>query len=788
MGTACEQGEIFQRILRGESDGDLRSSMKFYDFIELQPVDNNKFMLCASEDKYAAVSCREDLKNFNRRLYELAVKSGKPVVGTSDAHFLDPEDARFRAVLQAGQKFVDANDQPPIYLRTTDEMIMEFDYLGEDRAIQIAVENPRLLASSCENVRPVPDEFCPPSVENAREIFENTIATRAHQLYGEKLPDLVAERLKKEQQAILGNHFESLYVISARLVEKSLGDDYLVGSRGSVGSSFAAYLMGITEVNPLPPHYRCEQCDYVEFPGDSGNIVGIDLEQKDCPDCGSSLEQDGFDIPFEVFCGFDGTKIPDIDLNFSGEYQQEIFHYLKNFFGEGNIFRAGTITTISDRTAAGFANKYIEEYSNTSSWAEKERLKSGIEGVKQNTSQHPGGMIVVPENRSIYQFTPINYPANDRDSSFLTTHFDYHSMEDQLVKLDILGHENPTQLRHLKQLTGIDPVTIPLDDPQTLQIFTDLSSLNLTEEELGMKVGVLGVPEFGTIFVRDLVTEAAPTSFADLVRISGLSHGENVWNNNARDLIKQGRADLTSVITCRDDIMNYLIKNGLPENIAFQIMEDVRKGKGLKPEYIQKMQACRVPAWYIKSCDKIKYLFPKAHAAAYVLMAFRIAYFKVHHPTAFYASYLSLKADHLSAAYICSLSAIEERMEQLQGIIEQKRREGKTEKRDEKEYGIMEVLREGYLRGISVRPPRVSKSGPFRFRVESEQLIRAPYVTIEGLGNTVAEGIEKAFKEKRFTSIEDLQNRTQVNSTVTETADGLGFFEALPPTENRQLF
>ncbi len=787
IGSACEQGEIYQCVIQGEPDEKVKERIKFYDFIELQPVDNNRFMLEVG-DSYDSITSREDIRDLNRRLYRLGDEVGKPVVGTSDAHFLDPEDEKFRSVLQAGQEFSDADNQPPVYLRTTEEMIAEFDYLGEDEAIEVAVDNPRLVSGWCEELKPVPEDFYPPRVDEARDEFLQTTDGRAREIYGEELPDLVEKRLEKERQAILDNKFENLYVVSAWLVKKSHRDGYLVGSRGSVGSSFAAYLMDITEVNPLPPHYRCPACDYVDFPDDYGDIVGVDLPPEDCPACEEELARDGYNIPFEVFCGFEGDKVPDIDLNFSGDYQEEMFNYVEEIFGKENIFRAGTITTVSNRTAAGFVGKYMEERNIWGKMAEKKRLMKGVQGIKQNTSQHPGGMIIVPEDHSIYEFTPINYPANDRDADFLTTHFDYHAMEDQLVKLDILGHDNPTQLRHLEELTGVDPVGVPLDDPATLELFSSLDSLDLEPQELGMEVGVLGVPEFGTTFVRDMVEETRPSTFADLIRISGLSHGEDVWLNNARQLVKSGKVDLTAVITCRDDIMNELIRHGLPESIAFQIMEDVRKGRGLNEDQVQKMKACGVPKWYIKSCQKIQYLFPKAHAAAYVTMAFRIAYYKVHHPAAFYTSFLSLKADYVDAAHITSLAKVDDRLDELEAIIEHKKSQNQTTSRDAAELSALEVLREGYLRGVQVKPPRLTASEGLRFSLEEENTIRAPYVSIPGLGGTVAEGIAREIKNKNFSSVEDVTNRTQINTTVAENARSLGFFEGLPETENISLF
>lgn len=787
IGTACEKGEIFQHVLQGDSDADIKERMKFYDFIEIQPCGNNSFMLGAG-DTYSEVDTYEDIRYLTRRIYELGKEVGKPVAATSDAHFLDPEQEVYRSVLQAGQGFSDADNQPPVYMKTTDEMIDEFEFLGEEAAIEVSVSTPLQIADLCEDVKPIPEGFYPPRIEGAEEEFLNTITERCRELYGSSPPEQLRQRFAKEKEAIVEHQFSNLYIAAARLVQKSLNDGYLVGSRGSVGSSFTAYLMGITEVNPLPAHYRCPECSYSEFPEDSAADVGVDLPPANCPECGKKLQRDGYNIPFEVFCGFEGDKVPDIDLNFSGEYQQEMFRYVQEMFGKENVYRAGTITTIAKQTAGGFVRGYLEERNLRKRFAERIRLMQGVSGIKQNTSQHPGGMIVVPEDHSIYEFTPINYPANDREADFLTTHFDYHAMEEQLVKLDILGQDDPTQLRHLQDLTGIDPTEIPLDDQKTLDLFSDISVLGVTADELGMETGVLAVPEFGTSFVRDMVEETRPSTFADLLRISGLSHGTDVWLGNARDLISAGTADLKSVITCRDDIMNRLIEHGLPEKIAFDIMERVRKGKGITGEQERKMRACKVPNWYIESCKKIKYLFPKAHAAAYVIMAFRIAYFKVHYPAAFYASYFSLKADFIDATYIDSLEKIENRQEELQRIISIKRDNGETVSRDQSEYSVLEVAREAYLRGIKILSPRYSQSAPYKFKPVGDNTLLAPYVTISGLGGTAAAGVKAAFEERPFSSIEDVCNRTALNSTVLETATKLGFFEDLPKTEHIDLF
>ncbi len=663
-------------------------------------------------------------------------------------------------------------------------MLEQFRYLGEETAREIVVENPRDIANTCERIEPIPDGFHPPKVENAEDIFLERTSRRLKELYGDEPPQRIRERVEKERESILENEFSHLYVTSAKLADKSHEDGYLVGSRGSVGSSFTAYLMGITEVNPLSPHYRCENCRFTYFPEGSKTITGVDLPDKDCPDCGESLNRDGFDIPFEVFCGFEGEKIPDIDLNFSGEYQQVMFDYVEELFGEENVFRAGTIDTVADKTAASFVDEYLEDRNLFKRDSERTRLMKGLTGVKQNTSQHPGGMVIVPDERSVHDFTPINLPANDRDARFQTTHFEYHAMEEQLVKLDVLGHDNPTQLRHLQDLTGVDPETIPLDDEATMRLFSDVSVLGLEPKEIEMETGVLAVPEFNTTFVRGMVEETRPDTFADLIRISGLSHGEAVWLDNAQDLIRNDVTNLEGVISARDDIMNRLIDNGVPDEVAFEIMEDVRKGRGLSEDQIRKMKAQGVPDWYVESCKQISYLFPKSHAAAYVIMAFRIAYFKVHYPTEFYASYFTLNTSSIDATHISCRETVETHKQRIETLIDQ----GRDDPKDRQEYSVLEVLKEAYLRDVSVEPPRLHQSDPTKFTVEEDGVIRAPYVVVNGLGEKVAETIDRALEDREFSSVEDVKNRTGVTKNVVEEASRISFFENLPEEDNYNLF
>lgn len=783
VGSACEAGEIFQAAVKGESDEEIQERMKFYNFLEIQPVENNRFML-EEGGIYQNITSEDDLREINRRIYRLAHELDKPVVGTGDVHFVDREDEIFRLILQNAQDYEDADNQPPLYYRTTGEMLDRFAYLGQETAREVVIKNPRQIAETCDRIDPIPDGFHPPDVENANEIFKDRISRRLRDLYGSDLPEPVSSRAEDERSSIIENEFANLYVTAAKLVDRSREDGYLVGSRGSVGSSFTAYLMGITEVNPLPPHYRCDHCQYVLFPDDTEADCGVDLPAETCPDCGKEMNREGFEIPFEVFCGFEGEKIPDIDLNFSGDYQQTMFDYVEELFGEENVFRAGTIDTVADKTAASFVNEYLEERDLHRREAEYTRLVNGLTGVKQNTSQHPGGMVIVPEDRSVYEFTPINLPANDEDARFQTTHFDYHAMEEQLVKLDVLGHDDPTQLRYLQELTGVDPREIPLNDEKTMKLFSDISVLGLEPEDMGMQTGVLGVPEFNTNFVRGMVEETRPECFADLVRISGLSHGEQVWRDNAQDLIQSGTAGLEEVISARDDIMNRLIDSGVPDRDAFRIMEDVRKGEGLSNEQIRKMKAQNVPDWYVESCKRISYLFPKAHAAAYVIMAFRIAYFKVHYPEEFYASYFTLKTSSINARHIGSYDDVVSRMNRIESLMNQDR----ENPRDRQEYSILEVFKEAYLRGVSIETPKLSHSSTDRFTVKDGTVLQAPYVTMKGLGPRVAETIDRALEERDFSSVEDVKNRTGITKNVIEEGHQVGFFEDLPEEDNYGLF
>jgi DNA polymerase III catalytic subunit, PolC type len=778
IGTACEAGELYRAVRDNKPEKVIKEIAARYDYLEIQPIGNNQFMV-----REGIVKDEETLRDINRKIVELGERLGKPVVATCDVHFLDPDDAIFRQVLQAGQGYKDYDKQAPVYFRTTCEMLEEFSYLGEDKAFEVVVTNPNAISEMIEEVQPIPDGTYPPKLEDAEEEIKRISEERVRELYGDPLPELVRQRVDRELGSIIKNGFSSLYMIARKLVLKSLSDGYLVGSRGSVGSSFVAYLLGITEVNALPPHYRCGNCKYSEFYVKDEHIAcGFDLPDKVCPRCGQPLIKDGHDIRFETFLGFDGDKEPDIDLNFSGEYQPRAHKYTEELFGVGYTFRAGTIATIAEKTAYGFAKKFLEERGIPATRAETERLAAGCMGTKRTTGQHPGGVMVVPKYKEIYDFTPIQRPADDPDSDIITTHFDYHSISGRILKLDILGHDDPTVIKMLQDLTGVDPKKIPLDDKKTMGIFSGTEPLGVTPEEIGSPVGTIGVPEFGTKFVRQMLEDTKPKTFAELIRISGLSHGTDVWLNNAQDLIRNGTTTLSGVIGTRDDIMIYLMSKDLPPLTAFKIMEAVRKGKGLSEEYENLMRKKGVPEWYIESCKKIKYLFPKAHAAAYVMMAFRIAWFKVYYPEAFYATYFSVRADTFDA------NIISRGPDAVNLAIKDIEEKGKTATQKDKDLlTILEVAREMYARGIKCLPVDLYKSDATRFTITGDGIL-PPLTALQGLGASAARNIADSRKYGEFVSIEDLKMRSGVSKAVIDILAEHGCLDGLEESSQLSMF
>jgi len=777
LGSACEAGELIQAILRGATDDELLEVAAFYDYLEIQPIGNNAFLL-----REGKVADEEGLREINRKVCEIGAKLNKPVVATGDVHFLNPEDEVYRRILMAGQGYSDADKQPPLYFRTTAEMLAEFAYLGEEKAREVVIVNPRAIADSIELLKPIPDELYSPVIPGAEEQIKAMAYQRAHELYGDPLPALVAERLETELNSIINHGFAVLYLIAHKLVKKSLDDGYLVGSRGSVGSSFVATMTGITEVNPLPPHWRCPNCRYSEFITDGSYNGGFDLPDKCCPRCGQLMVKDGHNIPFAVFLGFHGDKVPDIDLNFSGEYQPVAHKYTEELFGRDNVFRAGTIATIAEKTAYGFVKNYAAEKGIPWRNAQINKLVAGCTGVKRTTGQHPGGIMVVPRDMDVHYFTPIQYPADDNTSDTITTHFDYHAISSRLVKLDILGHDDPTVIKMLEDLTGIDAKTIPFDDPKTLSLFSSTEALGLDPKDLGTTVGTIGIPEYGTRFVRQMLEDTKPRNFSELVRISGFSHGTDVWLNNAQDLIRSGTASLSEAISARDDIMVYLIQKGVEPSLAFNIMENVRKGKGVKPEHVAAMREKQVPEWFIESCQKIKYLFPRAHAVAYVMMAFRIAYFKVYYPLAFYASYFTVRADDFDADLITAgLNNVRAKLQEL---------DEKGNALSAKEKGlqtILEVALEMYLRGFTFYKVDLYNSDATKFLIKDKGLL-PPFAALQGVGQAAACNIVAARQERPFSSVDDLRLRGRISRAVIDILRHHGCLAQLPESDQIILF
>lgn len=780
IGSACEAGEVFQAVKQNKSDEDLERIISLYDYIEVMPIDNNRFMIDKGE-----VKDEEELRDLNRRMIEVAKNFGKIPVATGDVHFIDKHEAIYRKVLKYSQGFKIDEEETYLHFRTTDEMLDEFKYLGEDLAYEVVVENTNKVADMIEDILPIPNATFPPVIEGSDKELREMCNAKAERIYGCPLPDVVRKRLDRELNSIISNGYAVMYIIAQKLVTKSLADGYLVGSRGSVGSSLAATMSDITEVNPLPAHYICEnsQCKYSYFYeiGEWGS--GVDLPAKDCPKCGRPLKKDGHDIPFEVFLGFEGDKEPDIDLNFSGSYQPVIHKYTEELFGEGHVYRAGTIGTVAEKTAFGYAKKFVEENDLNSTSAEVLRLANGCTGVKRTSGQHPGGVMVIPDYKDVYDITPIQYPANDTSCGVITTHFDYHSISGRILKLDILGHDVPTIIRMIEDITGKIATEIPLDDKETMSLFTSTDALGVTPEEINCPIGCLAIPEFGTKFVRQMLLDTKPTTFAELVRISGLSHGTDVWLNNAQDLVVEGTVEFKEVISTRDDIMNYLIFKGLPPKMAFTIMESVRKGKGLKPEFIEEMKKNDVPDWYIGSCQKIKYMFPKAHAVAYVMMSFRLAYYKVHYPEAFYATYFTTKAEDFDADLIVKgLDSIRNKMDEIISL-------GNDATAKEKNMlTVLEVAYEMYARNIKILPVDIYKSDATEFKVMGENQILPPMIALQGVGENAAIHIQQERENGEFISKEDLRKRTKISKTVIETLTNHGSLDNMSDKNQLSLF
>ena len=780
IGSACEAGVIYRAVKKNLPDEEIKKLIEMYDYIEIMPIDNNRFMIDKGE-----VNDEEELRDINRRLIEIANKFGKIPVATGDVHFLEKHEAILRKILKYSQGFKVDDEETYLHFRTTDEMLKEFSYLGEKLAYEVVVENTNKIADMVEFIKPIPDETYPPVIEGSDTELREMCYEKAKRIYGDPIPEVVINRLDRELNSIIGNGYAVMYIISQKLVTKSLSDGYLVGSRGSVGSSFAATMSDITEVNPLPAHYICEneECKYSYFfeIGEYGS--GIDLPDKDCPKCSRPLKKDGHDIPFEVFLGFEGDKEPDIDLNFSGDYQPIIHKYTEDLFGQGYVYRAGTIGTVADKTAFGYARKYVEENNINVSSAEVLRLSNGCTGVKRTSGQHPGGVMVIPHYKDVYDFTPIQYPANDISCGVITTHFDYHSISGRILKLDILGHDAPTMIRMLEDITGIVATDIPLDDPKTMSLFTSTEALGVTPEEINCPIGSLAIPEFGTKFVRQMLLDTKPTTFAALVRISGLSHGTDVWLNNAQDLVVQEIVGIDDVISTRDDIMNYLIFKGLKPKNAFTIMENVRKGKGLKPEHIEQMRENNVPEWYIGSCQKIKYMFPKAHAVAYVMMSFRLAYCKVHYPEAFYATYFTTKAEDFDADLILKgLPAIKSKINEIESLG------NNATSKDKNMLTVLEVALEMYARGIKILPVDIYKSDAKKFKVVGEKLLLPPMIALQGVGENAALNIQKERENGEFISKEELRKRTKISKTVIETLTNHGSLKNMSDENQLSLF
>ena len=789
IGSACEAGELFRAVVDERPEEEIARIVEFYDYLEIQPTGNNEFMI--RDPKMTKVSTVADLQDLNRKIVELGEKFNKPVCATCDVHFLNPEDEVYRRIIMSNKGFGDADLQPPLYLRTTEEMLEEFQYLGAEKAEEVVVTNTNRIADMIDRISPVRPDKCPPVIENSAGILRDICYNRAHELYGEDLPDIVTERLERELNSIIGNGFAVMYIIAQKLVWKSVADGYLVGSRGSVGSSFVAYMAGITEVKSLQAHYLCPKCHYVDFDSDyvksfSGRS-GCDMEDRVCPVCGEPLMKEGHDIPFETFLGFKGNKEPDIDLNFSGDYQSKAHAYTEVIFGKGKTFRAGTVGTLADKTAYGYAMHYYEEHEQHKRSCELDRISSGCVGVRRTTGQHPGGIIVVPHGEEIYSFTPVQHPANDQTTKIITTHFDYHSIDHNLLKLDILGHDDPTMIRMLEDITGVDATKIRLDDPEVLSLFHGLEALHIKPEDIGgTDLGSLGIPEFGTEFVMQMLRDTKPKAFSDLVRISGLSHGTDVWLGNAQTLIQEGKAQISTAICTRDDIMIYLIDKGVESEQSFKIMESVRKGKGLTPDYEKVMKEHDVPDWYLWSCKKIKYMFPKAHAVAYVMMGIRIAWFKIHEPLAYYAAFFTIRATAFDYGLMCQGKAA------IDNHIKAYKANPNLSKKEQDTLRDMKIVQEFYARGFEFLKIDLYQSDAIKFQVVEGKLL-PPFSVIEGMGGIAAEALAVAAhaeteRGEKFLSKDDIRQKAKVSQTVLDTMAELGLLGGLPESNQLSIF